>query len=372
MMNEYTIFGNTLQTWILTIGLALFLLLFFLLIKKIFAWRVSKWAEKTATQLDDFLVNLIANTKGIILAIFAIFFASRSLSLTEPVVEFIRVFTMLVLMLQVGFWLTALITYLIKRRVNQRMKTDASAATTLTALGAVAKGLVWSILLIMALDNIPGIEVSTLITGLGIGGIAIGLAVQNILGDLLASLSIVMDRPFVIGDFIEVGELMGTIEHIGIKSTRLRSLTGEQLVFSNSDLLGSRIRNYQRMERRRVVFEFGITYQTPYDKLAEIPNTLKEIITPREAVTFERAHFKGYGNSALLYEVVYWIEKADYAYYMDQQQMINLAVFKEFAAMDIQFAYPTQTLFMENTTPIREEESPMKAKDQLISSSSGQ
>ena len=346
-MLDQVVLGNSIKLWLVAGGIVFVTYFLLLLLKRFVEWRVAKWAKKTVTQFDDFLVDLIANTKNIMLLIFAIFMASKTLEIKQSIQEFIDVFTMVVLLLQVGFWLNAVISYLIQRQVNKQLKSNASNATTLSALGTIAKGVVWVLLTVMALDNIPGVEVSTLITGLGIGGIAIGLAVQNILGDLLSSLSIVLDRPFVIGDFITVGDFSGTVEHIGIKSTRVRSLTGEQVVFSNSDLLGSRIRNYQRMDRRRVVFHFGVTYQTSHEMLVKIPDMVRDIIDPKENVTFDRAHFKSYGDSTLDFEVVYWIESSDYTMFMDIQQDINLHVFDEFAKNKIDFAYPTQTIFLE-------------------------
>ena len=346
-MTEYTIFGNTLQLWLLAICVMVLVYLLLLLIKWIFQKHVSQWASKTEGELDDFLINLVLDTKQITMVTIALFFAAKVLSLPDSTYTFFRVVVIIILLMQSGFWASALISYLLKRQVNKRLKTNPNEATTLSALGTVMKGVVWCILVVMALDNIPGVNVSTLIAGLGIGGIAIGLAVQNVLGDLLASLSIVLDRPFVIGDFILVGSLMGTVEHIGIKSTRLRSLTGEELVFSNSDLLASRIGNYQRMERRRVVFTLGVIYQTSYENLTAIPKILEDIISSKEGISFERAHFKSYGDSALIYEIVFWIEKSDYMFFMDQQQAINLEIFKAFQERDIQFAYPTQTVFIE-------------------------
>ena len=346
-MLDHVVLGNSIKLWLISAAIILVVYFSLVLLKRLVEWRIAKWAKKTATQFDDFLVDMITNTKNIMLLIFAIFMASKTLEIKQDIRDIIDVFTLVVLLLQVGFWLNAVISYLIQRQVSKQLKSNASEATTLSALGAVAKGVVWVLLGVMALDNVPGVEVSTLITGLGIGGIAIGLAVQNILGDLLSSLSIVLDRPFVIGDFITVGDFSGSVEHIGIKSTRLRSLTGEQLVFSNSDLLNSRIRNYQRMNRRRVVFEFGVTYQTSHEMLVKIPAMVEAIIRPKENVTFDRAHFKSYGDSALNFEVIYWIESSDYAMYMDIQQDINLHVFDEFAQNKIEFAYPTQTVFVE-------------------------
>jgi small-conductance mechanosensitive channel len=201
----------------------------------------------------------------------------------------------------------------------------------------------WSTVALLVLANL-GIDVTAMVAGLGIGGIAVALAAQNILGDLFASASIVLDKPFVIGDFIIVGEDMGTVEHIGLKTTRVRSLSGEQLVFANNDLLKSRIRNFKRMNERRAAFGIGVTYQTPAEKLAAIPAMLREAVEAQSPTRFDRAHFKQYGDSALLFEVVYYVLSPDYNLYMDIQQAINLAVFRRFAEEQIEFAHPTYTV----------------------------
>jgi small-conductance mechanosensitive channel len=172
------------------------------------------------------------------------------------------------------------------------------------------------------------------------------LAVQNVLGDLFASLSIVLDEPFVIGDFITVEEYMGTVEHIGLKTTRVRSLTGEQLVFSNSDLLDSRIRNYGRMADRRVSFTLGVACETPYEKLVEIPAIVQEIVEAQPQTRFGRAHFESYGDFSLDYEIVYYMLTSDYDVFMDTQQAINLQILRRFAEEGIQLPYPTQTVFV--------------------------
>ena len=191
------------------------------------------------------------------------------------------------------------------------------------------------------------------------GGIAIALAAQNILGDLFASLSIVLDKPFVVGDFLIIGDFLGSVEKVGIKTTRLRSLSGEQLVFSNNDLLNSRIRNYGRMYERRVVFSLGVTYQTPSEKLKRIPDivrkaveaqeNVREAVETQEDVRFDRAHFQKYGDFALIFEIVYYVLSADYAQYMDVQQAINLRIYEDFEENEIEFAYPTQTVYVSKT-----------------------
>src|SRR5690606_7585627 len=166
------------------------------------------------------------------------------------------------------------------------------------------------------------------------------------------SLSIVLDKPFVIGDFIVVDGLAGTVERIGLKTTRVRALSGEQLVFSNADLLGSRIHNYKRMQERRVVFSFGVTYDTPPEKVAAIPNMVREVIEARENTRFDRAHFQKFGDSDLTFEVVYYMLVADYNLYMDTQQAINLELLRRFAADGIEFAFPTRTLYVNQLTPV--------------------
>ena len=238
-----------------------------------------------------------------------------------------------------------MINFLVTRRVAKDGE-DGLNLEAYSVITWIAKAALWTIVVLLALNNL-GIQITALVAGLGISGIAVALAVQNILGDLFASLSIVMDRPFVIGDFIIVGDQMGTVEHVGLKTTRVRSLSGEQIVFSNTDLLSSRIRNYRLMNERRVLFTLGMTYQTPAEKLERIPGMIQEIIEAQEQVRFDRAHFASYGDFSLNFEIVYWVLDRDYALYMDIQQEINLALYRKFEEEGIEFAYPTQTLFIE-------------------------
>jgi small-conductance mechanosensitive channel len=213
---------------------------------------------------------------------------------------------------------------------------------------------VWAVGIIFLFDNM-GYDVTTVIAGLGIGGIAVALAAQNILGDLFNYFVIFMDRPFEIGDFIVVEEKSGVVEYIGIKTTRVKSLSGEQIVFANSDLTNSRIHNYKRMQRRRVVFTIGIVYETPYETIVKIPEMLKSIVLEQDTVEFDRAHFAVYGDSSLNFEVVYYVLDSAYNKYMDTQQAINLRIFEEFQKTGVGFAYPTQTLFISNPDAEAEE-----------------
>jgi small-conductance mechanosensitive channel len=199
--------------------------------------------------------------------------------------------------------------------------------------------------LLLTLDNL-GIDITALVAGLGIGGVAVALAVQNILGDLFASLSITLDRPFVIGDFLIVGDFMGSVEYIGIKSTRLRSLSGEQIIISNSDLLGSRVRNYGRMHERRVVFVTSITYETPEEHLERIPGLIREIIESQPNTRFDRSHFARHAAASLDFETVYYVLSPNYNQYMDTQQAVNIRLHRELKQLGVEFAYPTQKLYV--------------------------
>jgi small-conductance mechanosensitive channel len=250
-----------------------------------------------------------------------------------------------VLLLQAGLWASALVVALLKEYQSRNLETDPAAATTIGALVFIGRLIVWTLVFVIALDNL-GVDITALVTGLGIGGIAVALAVQNVLGDLLASLSIVLDKPFVVGDFLAVDDLLGSVEDVGLRTTRLRSLSGEQLVFSNTDLLKSRVRNFGRMYERRILFGIGVTYDTPREKLQRIPGILREAVESQEKVRFDRAHFKAFGPYSLDFEVVYYVTVPDYGAYMDVQQAVNFRIHERFEEAGIEFAFPTQTLHL--------------------------
>ena len=337
--------GNSLQTWLLVVlGTALLYGLFWV-IRKIVLKRVCKLAAKTKNDVDDLFCEILADLRKFFLLGLAILLASRMLILSIDVKEGIRVGFVILAILQGGFLVNRLVMYMLEKQMNQETGQEQSAS--LKTIGRFIRGLVWAIVIVMALDSVPGIEVSTLVTTLGITGIAVAFAIQNVLSDLFSALSITFDQPFIVGDVIVVDDLAGTVEKIGLKSTRVRSLSGELLVFSNTDLLNSRIHNYQQMNRRRVVLKFGVTYQTSREKLQAIPGMIENVIAKREKVSFDRAHFTGFGDSTLDFEVVYWLESSDYGFYMDSQQAIDLGIYERFEQEGIEFAYPTQTIFVE-------------------------
>jgi small-conductance mechanosensitive channel len=306
-------------------------------------------AADTAGDVDDFLLDVVRRTSVALLFFPAVFIGARMLALPQEAASLLRTLLRLSLIAQGALWSAAIVDFLLRRYHRRRVESDPAAVTTIRAFRLAALGGVWSVAVLVALDNL-GVDITALVTGLGIGGVAIALATQNILGDLFASLSIVLDKPFVVGDFIRSGEHMGTVEQIGLKTTRVRSLTGEQLVFSNADLLQSRIRNYKRMDERRIAFTIGVTYQTPAALLERIPAMVQEIIERSGELRMDRAHFAAFGASSYDFEFVYYALSADYNVYMDVQQAINLSIVRAFEREGIEFAYPTRTLFLQSSS----------------------
>jgi small-conductance mechanosensitive channel len=313
--------------------------------------RFRVFAEPGAPTALRIAHHLISRTAAWFPLLIALLVASRFLEPTTWTSTLIPRIVTIGLLLQIGLWSTAALTMFIGLRRERQLAEDPGAVAAMDLLNFVLRLVVWAAILLLMLDNL-GVNVTALVAGLGVGGIAVALAAQNILGDLFASLSIVLDKPFVVGDFLIVGDFMGSVENVGLKTTRLRSLSGEQLVFSNTDLLGSRIRNYGRMYQRRVVFSLGVIYQTPAEKLEAIPEMIRSAIEAHGSkVRFDRAHFSSLGDSALLFEAVYYVLSADFNLHMDIQQQINLTLFGRFAAEGIEFAYPTQTVFMTRARP---------------------
>lgn len=345
------VLGNNVERWLVAIGLVLVLWALFRIIKGIVRRRANTLAErsKSIAPWAQAVADVATATKLWFLFGLAFYLSSLILALPDRALSVLQSLTAIVLIVQAAIWGTKLIEFAITRYSKQNRVEDAASVTTMSALAFLGKLATWSVALLLVLDNL-GVDVTALIAGLGVGGIAVALAAQNVLGDLFASLSIVMDKPFVLGDFIIVGDLMGTVENIGMKTTRLRSISGEQLVFPNSDLLGSRIRNFKRMQERRVVFGIGVTYQTALAKVQEIPELIKQAITSQEQIRFDRAHFKAFGDSALTFEAVYYVTTPDYAIYMDIQQQINFTLLEQFESQGIGFAYPTQTVHLQQAS----------------------
>ncbi|MGD9209505.1 MAG: mechanosensitive ion channel family protein [Desulfobacteraceae bacterium] len=351
--------GNMLQDWLNALGFSIGLVLLVYLLKMLLIRRFFRLDQESESNVYGLAASLVKRISFITVIFLSIYLGTLSVVLPAKFGIWLFALTVISIIYQSVIWGNALITYGLKRYQATLPNSQGERITTMRAIGFVGRLTLVSVATLVALDNIPGVRITTLIASLGIGGIAVAMAVQNILADLLASLSIVFDKPFVIGDFIIVDTHMGAVEYIGLKTTRLRSLSGEQLVFANNDLLQSRIRNYKRMAERRVVFLIGVLYQTEYEQLVKIPKIIREIIETRDNVRFDRSHFQGYGDSALNFETVYYILSADYNVYMDIQQAINLEIFRRFKEDNISFAYPTRTLYLQSKVQEAQNEKPV-------------
>lgn len=344
---NYVVLHNDLGAWAVAICIGIAVCVLLHAANRMLIRRLGMFAQSTATYLDDLAIRILGATHPVFILLLGVWAAAQWLVLPPEAAALLARLAIAVLLLQVARWGDVGIRDWLHHYRSRRSAEDAASTTSTAALGFVARTVLWLIIVLMILDNF-GVNITTLVASLGIGGIAVALALQNILGDLFSSLSIVLDKPFVVGDFIIVDDIAGTVAYVGLKTTRIRSLGGEQVVFSNSDLLKSRIRNYKHMETRRIVFGIRIAYQTGKRQLLAIPGILREAVEAQPQASFDRAHFKAYGVSALEFETVYYVKTADYSAYMDVQQAINVALFERFAEQDIAFAYPTQTVYFAN------------------------
>lgn len=308
--------------------------------------RLKKLAEKTETSWDDFIIEIIQRRVIPYLYLLFIGLGAKALpwgQLADQIVDKVLVVMLTYTLIMIG---TALIKKIIHDKEIKALHENQK--TAFKGLYPALNTLIWIIGIIFLLDNF-GLDITAVVTGLGIGGVAVALAAQAILGDLFSYFAILLDRPFELGDFIIIGDIMGTVEHIGLKTTRIRSLSGEQVIFANHDLTSSRVRNYKRMFQRRVVFRFGIIYETPIEKVEMVPGLIRNAIEQQADVRFDRSHFFQFGAYSLDFEAVYFVLDGDYNHYMDVQQAINFALMKLLKQEGIVFAYPTQVIY---TTPV--------------------
>ena len=340
--------NNSLADFLIFLGLTIGLFFLGKLILGAGCRHLAKLSSRTETSIDDHLLDAFRKTKPFLLLLFVAWISAQWLDLgrAEKVIDRFGFF---VVILQVALWVDRFVIGLIFQSGKKKTEDEGPSSAGILWVSYLVRVALWSTTFLLVISNL-GYDVTALVAGLGIGGIAIGLAVQNILGDLFASLSIVLDKPFIVGDFIIVGDLLGSVEKIGINTTRVRSLSGEQLVFSNNDLLSSRIRNFKRMYERRVVFGFGVIYQTTPEQLEEIPQLVRSFVESEDQSRFDRAHFKGFGESSYDFEVVYYVLSPDFTIYMDIQQAVNLAIVRAFAERGIEFAYPTRTLYVDRSS----------------------
>ncbi|MSP22776.1 MAG: mechanosensitive ion channel family protein [Dehalococcoidia bacterium] len=331
--------AGTLPGWTGAAGLAVATLLGLLLGRAILLAVTARVAAgAAATSVRAVPHRLLVRTRFLVALAVALFVGSFGLDLSEAARTAVRAGLALVVLLQVAFWGSDLISFWADRYQARAVAQGAtSAAATAFALRFMGSLALWVVLVLLALENV-GLEVTTLVAGLGIGGIAIALAAQSVLGDFFASLAIVLDRPFVVGDFIVVDSLRGTVERVGIKTTRVRSIDGEQLVFANSDLVRSRIRNFGRLMERRIVARFRLEAATPAELVEAATSIIRDAVTAQPAVRLDRAHFIGITSGAPELEAVYFVQSPAFETHMDIQQAVHLHVLRRFAEAGIGFA----------------------------------
>jgi small-conductance mechanosensitive channel len=342
---QRSFWGNTYWAWIVAFAVSCGCAVLVLLLRRLARGQYARFAATDQNELLEVPLQVISKTAALFAWIVALVAGLSTLELPTKLDRVLVSALTIALFVQLGLWVTTAGVALLERRRRSALENDRAAVGSLGIIGFVLRVAVWAFVLLLTLDNL-GIDVTALVAGLGVGGIAVALAVQNVLQDLFASLSITLDKPFVIGDFLILGDFMGSVEHIGIKSVRLRSLSGEQIILANTDLLKSRVRNYGRMSERRVVFTLGVTYETPRERLRKIPESIRAIVEAEEGTRFDRSHFAKYADFSLDFETVYYVLSADYNRYMDIQQRINFAIHEAFERDAIEFAYPTRKLWL--------------------------
>lgn len=333
-------FGNTVEQWLWAVAIACAVFLVGWCVRLVVRRNYQRMAATERVEVIEVPLQIFSHTTLLFLLIVGLYAGTFVLELKDRWQHIAERVLIIGICWQVGLWATTGALAWINHKQSIKMTDDRAAVGTLGIISYIVRIFIWSVVLLLTLDNL-GINITTLVAGLGIGGIAIALAVQNVLGDLLASLSITLDKPFVLGDFLIVDEFKGTVENIGIKTTHLRSLDGEQIIMPNSDLLKSRMRNYGRMQERRVLFTVGVTYETPRAKVAQLADMVRNIVATQPSVRLERCHLARLGSYSIDVEVVYYVLSKEYNVFMDIQQSINLQLLEAFEREQIEFAYPT-------------------------------
>lgn len=324
----------------------------FKLIQYVVVARLKVLSKRTHTDIDDVIIGAISGIRVFVYTIVALYIALQSFTLPHAVdvtATFLFLFVVVWQAIEIAVcFVDYIATRFLEKDENGDGVVDPNAATASHMVALFARIILWALGSLFVLSNL-GIEVTSLIAGLGIGGIAIAFALQGILSDLFSSFSLYFDKPFRIGDYIVVGEHSGVVERIGVKTTRIRTLQGEELVVSNAELTTARVQNFKKMQERRIAFQFGVTYETPHDVLKTIPKMVERIFADLEGARLDRAHFTTFGDSALIFDVVFYTESPDYTQYLDIQQRFNFELLDKFAEVGIAFAYPTQTLYVKKS-----------------------
>jgi len=338
--------GNSVADYAVALVAFVVFLILLKLIQVVLLRYLKKLAEKTKTDIDDTFVGIVGSIKPPFYSFLAFYLALLLLNISSEVEQFVNIALLIWVVYQVIVAVQILIDYVIKKKFVDDTAEETEGVTSF--ISGLLKASLWAMGLLLILSNL-GVNITSLVAGLGIGGFAIAFALQNILADLFSSLAIYIDKPFQVGDFIVVGEHKGVVKKIGVKTTRIQALQGEELVIGNQELTSSRVQNFKKMEERRSSFSIGITYETPTEKVKQIPSMIKDIIDGVSGARFDRSHFSEFADSALIFETVYYVESGGYTEYADIQQDINFKIMEVFQKEGIEFAYPTQTVYVTKT-----------------------
>ncbi|MCF7795190.1 mechanosensitive ion channel family protein [Patescibacteria group bacterium] len=337
-------YNNTLSEYVWALGLFILIAFAFKIIKKRVWVRLEKISKLSKTNLDDKIIELLKSIGASFYLILSLWIVSRTLDLSSIVNDVINTLFIIMIFHQA----TKFLQLLLKFWVNKSVESESQKNNILPLLSVTMKVVVWVFGILLILSNL-GVDVTSLIAGLGIGGIAVALAAQAVLGDIFSSITIYFDKPFEAGDFIilEDGATMGVVEKIGFKTTRIKAIGGEEVVVSNSSLTSQKIHNYKKMEKRRVAVNFGVVYSISQEKMKRIPEIVKKIVDDISDIDFDRVHFKKFADSSLVFELIYFVGTADYYAYMDQNQELHLNIKEQFEKENIEMAFPTQTIHLD-------------------------
>jgi small-conductance mechanosensitive channel len=318
--------------------------------------RFDARARRTGYRFDILVTAVLRDTHPLFIALAALLAGSYFIDLPTRIANKLDHIWFVIIGFQIALWLNRGVKLWARDRLSTQ--THATRNPVITSMTAwVLRFALWSMLLLAILANV-GVNITAFVASLGVGGVAVALAVQSILSDLFASLAIGLDKPFEIGDFIVFESIAGTVQHVGLKTTRIRSLSGEEIVASNTALLKSTIHNYKRMSERRIVFTFGVTYDARAAQLQKIPDIVRRAVEAAGNTRFDRAHFKEFGENALNFEVVYFVTDPDFNLYMDIQQRINLTILEGLENLGTSFALPTRTIQL-----VRRDGEPVEPED---------
>jgi small-conductance mechanosensitive channel len=337
--------GNTAYEWLIAVVIFFIAIAVLKIFQLFIIGRLKALSKKTKTEVDDIIINAIHAIHWPFYVIAALYFSLKYLAVSEAVDRWAGIIIIIGVIYYAVRVAQEFVDIGAKRIIKKKMEADETDTQIVEVLSTVVKFLLWIVAILMLLSNL-GFNINSLIAGLGIGGLAVALALQNVLSDLFSAVSIYFDKPFKVGEFIIIGDHMGIVKKIGVKTTRIQTLQGEELIVSNNELTSIRVQNFGRMERRRIVFSVGVTYDTPHAKLEKIPNIIKEVIEKHKITEVDRIHFKEFGDSSLNYEIVYYVNAPEYPTYMDTQQAINLDIVEAFEKDKIEIAFPTRTVYV--------------------------